>query len=110
MALKETFYISHGSPTLAIDETIPAWKFLTSWKEVFPERPSAILVISGHWDTSVPTVNVVNHNETIHDFGGFPRSMYKVCLFLCTFAVCLMSMISIIFILYDINFKLYLEI
>lgn len=81
MALKETFYISHGSPTLAIDETIPAWKFLTSWKEVFPERPSAILVISGHWDTSVPTVNVVNHNETIHDFGGFPRSMYKVCFY-----------------------------
>jgi 4,5-DOPA dioxygenase extradiol len=79
MALKETFYISHGSPTLAIDETIPAWKFLTSWKEVFPHKPSAILVISGHWDTSVPTVNVVNKNETIHDFGGFPRSMYKVC-------------------------------
>ncbi|GAU45762.1 hypothetical protein TSUD_24260 [Trifolium subterraneum] len=76
--LKETFYISHGSPAIAIDETIPAWKFLTSWKEVFPHRPSAILVISGHWDTSVPTVNVVNHNETIHDFvGDFPSSMFK---------------------------------
>jgi len=112
MALKETFYISHGSPTLAIDETIPAWKFLTSWKEVFAERPSAILVISGHWDTSVPTVNVVNHNETIHDFGGFPRSMYKVCLFVSIyFATCLMSMVSIIFRLYDDdNFKLHLEI
>ncbi|XP_004495442.1 extradiol ring-cleavage dioxygenase-like [Cicer arietinum] len=78
MALKETFYISHGSPTLAIDETIPAWKFLKQWKEVFPHRPSAILVISGHWDTSVPTVNVVQHNQTIYDFSGFPRSMYKL--------------------------------
>lgn len=82
MALKETFYISHGSPTLAIDETIPAWKFLKQWKEVFPHRPSAILVISGHWDTSVPTVNVVQHNQTIYDFSGFPRSMYKVSFFL----------------------------
>ncbi|XP_058744710.1 4,5-DOPA dioxygenase extradiol-like [Vicia villosa] len=78
MALKQTFYISHGSPELAIDETIPAWKFLTSWKQVFPQRPSSILVISGHWDTSVPTVNVVSRNETIHDFGGFPRRMYKL--------------------------------
>ncbi|XP_019419399.1 PREDICTED: extradiol ring-cleavage dioxygenase-like [Lupinus angustifolius] len=78
LKLKETFFISHGSPTLAIDESIPAWKFLNSWKEVFPEKPSSILVISGHWDTNVPTVNVVDQNETIHDFYGFPRAMYKL--------------------------------
>ncbi|RDY08237.1 4,5-DOPA dioxygenase extradiol, partial [Mucuna pruriens] len=78
MALKETFYISHGSPMLAIDDSIPAWKFLKSWKEVFPQKPSAILVISGHWDTDVPTVNVVDHNETIYDFYGFPKPMYKL--------------------------------
>ena len=87
MALKDTFYISHGSPELAIDDSIPAWKFLKSWKEVFPQRPSAILVISGHWDTAVPTVNVVDHNETIYDFYGFPRVMYTVC----TFCTCLVS-------------------
>lgn len=78
LRLKETFYISHGSPTLAIDESIPAWKFLKSWKEVFPVRPSSILIISGHWDTDVPTVNVVDKNDTIHDFYGFPAPMYKV--------------------------------
>ena len=79
LKLRDTFYISHGSPTLAIDESIPAWKFLKSWKEVCPQRPSSILVVSGHWDTDVPTVNVVDHNETIYDFYGFPRAMYKVC-------------------------------
>ena len=78
MAMKDTFYISHGSPTLAIDDSIEIRKFLKSWKQVFPQRPSAILVISGHWDTAVPTVNVVERNETIYDFYGFPRPMYQV--------------------------------
>lgn len=30
LKLKETFYVSHGSPTLAIDESIPAWNFFNS--------------------------------------------------------------------------------
>ncbi|KAK7314858.1 hypothetical protein VNO77_33386 [Canavalia gladiata] len=78
LRLKETFYISHGSPTLAIDDSIPARKFLKSWKELFPTRPSSILVISGHWDTHVPMVNVVDQNDTIYDFYGFPKEMYKL--------------------------------
>ncbi|CAK9165848.1 unnamed protein product [Ilex paraguariensis] len=80
MGLKETFYISHGSPTLSIDDSLPARHFLKSFKEkVFNQRPNSILVISGHWETSEPTVNVVSgRNETIYDFYGFPKSMYKV--------------------------------
>ncbi|KAL1319132.1 hypothetical protein HN51_071438 [Arachis hypogaea] len=78
MRMRETFYISHGSPELAIDESIPAWKFLKSWKEVCPQTPSSILIISGHWDTDVPTVNIVDRHETIYDFYGFPRAMYKI--------------------------------
>lgn len=80
MALKDTFYISHGSPTLSIDESIVARKFLQSWKkDVFGEKPKSILIISGHWDTTVPTVNVIQtNNDTIYDFYGFPKPMYQV--------------------------------
>ncbi|MED6203766.1 hypothetical protein PIB30_002533 [Stylosanthes scabra] len=78
MSLKNTFYISHGSPTLAIDESIEIRKVLKSWKQIFPHKPSAILLISGHWDTAVPSVNVVQRNETIYDFYGFPKSMYQI--------------------------------
>ncbi|XP_020206901.1 extradiol ring-cleavage dioxygenase [Cajanus cajan] len=80
MALKETFYISHGSPTLSIDETLEARKFLQSWKkDVFPQKPTSILVISGHWEAKVPTVNVVDSvNDTIYDFYNFPKQMYQL--------------------------------
>ena len=81
MALMETFYLSHGAPTLAIDETVPARKFFQSWKQsVYREKPSSILVISAHWETAQPTVNVVDRNDTIYDFYGFPKPLYQVLL------------------------------
>ena len=87
MALKDTFFISHGSPTLSIDESIEARKFLQSWKkDVFEERPKSILVISAHWETTVPTVNVIQTtNDTIYDFYNFPKPMYQVSFFLSLF-------------------------
>ncbi|RDX59377.1 4,5-DOPA dioxygenase extradiol, partial [Mucuna pruriens] len=80
MALKDTFFISHGTPLLAIDDTIFAREFLQAWKEdVFPQRPTSILVISSHWDSGVPSVNVIDSvNDTIYDFFGFPEKLYKL--------------------------------
>lgn len=81
--VKETFYISHGSPTLSIDDSIPARHFLKSFQQrVFPEKkPNSILVISAHWETTNPSVNVINGpSDTIYDFYGFPDPMYKVSL------------------------------
>ncbi|KAJ0040615.1 hypothetical protein Pint_27572 [Pistacia integerrima] len=75
----DTFYISHGSPTLSIDDSLEARHFLKAWKDkTFSEKPKAILVISGHWETDVPTVNTVEKHDTIHDFYGFPKEMYKL--------------------------------
>ncbi|KAL0436467.1 UNVERIFIED_CONTAM: 4,5-DOPA dioxygenase extradiol [Sesamum radiatum] len=78
--IKETFYISHGSPTLSIDDSLPARHFLKSFREkVLSEKPKAILIISGHWETTEPAVNAVSGpSETIYDFYGFPDVMYKL--------------------------------
>ncbi|KAK6142030.1 hypothetical protein DH2020_013859 [Rehmannia glutinosa] len=78
--IKETFYISHGAPTLSIDDSLPARHFLKSFQQkVFPEKPKAILIISGHWETSEPAVNAISGpSETIHDFYGFPDPMYRL--------------------------------
>ncbi len=69
-------FVSHGAPTLALEpgETGIAWRKLI---EQLPE-PSAILVISAHWETPIPTVSYVKQPETIHDFRGFPDEMYQL--------------------------------
>ncbi|XP_074311665.1 4,5-DOPA dioxygenase extradiol-like [Silene latifolia] len=80
MKINNTFFISHGSPRLSIDDSIPARDFLKGWKKQdYGQIPRAILVISGHWETAEPTVSAVDGIfDTIHDFYGFPASMYKL--------------------------------
>ncbi|XP_059315120.1 extradiol ring-cleavage dioxygenase-like [Lycium ferocissimum] len=81
LKIKETFFISHGSPTLSIDESLPARQFLKGFKERFlnHQKPNSILVISAHWETSEPTVNSIRgRHDTIHDFYGFPKPMYQL--------------------------------
>ncbi len=71
-----SLFVSHGAPTLPFND-VPARDFL---RELGPslERPRAILMVSAHWETDVPTLNAVAVNETIHDFGGFPRELYEI--------------------------------
>ncbi|KAI4369301.1 hypothetical protein MLD38_017757 [Melastoma candidum] len=77
--MDSTFYISHGSPLMSIDDTIPAGNFLKTWKQkVLTQVPKAILIISGHWETHVPSVNSVHRNDTIYDFYGFPKPMFQL--------------------------------
>ncbi|KAI3825366.1 hypothetical protein L1987_06849 [Smallanthus sonchifolius] len=81
MKIQDTFFISHGSPKLSIDESMPARHFLQSFQQkVYPPRPSSILVISGHWETSYPVVNVISDgpSDIIYDFWGYPKSMYQL--------------------------------
>ena len=40
--------------------------------------PRAIVVVSPHWETVLPTVGTASRLETIHDFGGFDRRLYEI--------------------------------
>lgn len=69
-------FVSHGAPTLAIQDN-PASHFLRGFGEELG-RPTAILVVSAHWDTASPQVTTAARLTTIYDFGGFERVLYTL--------------------------------
>lgn len=40
--------------------------------------PTAVLMVSPHWETDHPTVTTTTQPQTIHDFGGFDRRLYDI--------------------------------
>jgi 4,5-DOPA dioxygenase extradiol len=70
-------FLSHGAPTFPLTDA-PARYFLEGLAAELPRRPSAILVVSAHWETARPAVNAVAVNDTIHDFYGFPSELYRI--------------------------------
>lgn len=79
MSINKTFpslFVSHGAPTLAVEENETV-VFLRGLGAKLG-RPRAILCVSAHWGTLVPTVSEALKPETIHDFGGFPEALYRM--------------------------------
>jgi 4,5-DOPA dioxygenase extradiol len=72
-----SIFVSHGSPMLAIEDA-PARRFLQGLSALLPEKPKAILMISAHWERTRPGLSAPPRNETIHDFGGFPKALFDI--------------------------------
>ena len=74
--MQPSLFLSHGAPTLPLTDSAVR-DFLTGLGQSLA-RPSAILMVSAHWETTAPTVTLVDVNATIHDFYGFPRELYQL--------------------------------
>ena len=69
-------YIGHGAPWLLDD---PVWSSeLATWAGELP-KPSAILVISAHWESAPLTIGATDPSVgLIYDFGGFDAKYYNL--------------------------------
>lgn len=58
------------------------WKAMEAWlrglAELLPQRPKAIVVVSGHWEEPAFTVSTAAHPGMIYDYSGFPPHTYEL--------------------------------
>jgi aromatic ring-opening dioxygenase catalytic subunit (LigB family) len=81
-----TSFIPHGAgPCFFMEWTrgpADTWDKTAAWLKGLiadlPERPKAILVVSGHWEEQVFTVGSGAHPGLIYDYYGFPEETYRL--------------------------------
>ncbi len=69
-------FVPHGSPMFALQPG-PAGAAMSNVVARL-RTPRAIVVLSPHWETAVPTVGTATRLETLHDFGGFDPRLFEI--------------------------------
>lgn len=79
-------------PTLFVSHGGGPWPFVDGMREMFantakafaelpgrlPERPKAVLVITGHWEAPLFSVSTSEHPPMDYDYYGFPPHTYQL--------------------------------
>jgi aromatic ring-opening dioxygenase catalytic subunit (LigB family) len=81
-----TLYLPHGGgPCFFMDWKMgppDTWDRMKAWLASIggslPEPPQALLVISAHWEESVPTLITAPKHELLFDYYGFPKHTYEL--------------------------------
>ena len=73
-------YISHGGGPLPLlgdgshEELVTHLHYLST----IIEKPSAIVIISAHWEEKTTTITAGNNPPLIYDYYGFPKESYEI--------------------------------
>ncbi|MBN8808288.1 MAG: dioxygenase [Sphingomonas sp.] len=82
-----TLFVPHGGgPCFFMDPDggppDPMWQpmqsYLAGLIDSLPERPKAILLVSGHWEEAVATVHTGERPDLLFDYYGFPEHTYRL--------------------------------
>jgi aromatic ring-opening dioxygenase catalytic subunit (LigB family) len=82
-----TLFVPHGGgPCFFMDPAggppDPMWQpmqeYLAGLIASLPERPRAILMVSGHWEEKDVTVHAGNGQPLLYDYYGFPEHTYRL--------------------------------
>lgn len=83
--MQPTYFINHGGGPCFFLKSGPmraTWKpledYLGRFASSLDESPLALVVISGHWEEEVPTVNVSQAPPLLFDYQGFPEDTYQL--------------------------------
>src|SRR5690349_4710693 len=67
-------FLAHGSPQLLDDAS---WvRELHAWAQAMP-RPTAVLMLSAHWEARPPALGATTTVPLVYDFYGFPKRYYE---------------------------------
>lgn len=69
-------FVSHGAPTFALEPGLAGAQLRALGRAL--GQPRAIVVVSPHWMTRGIAVGAAARPQTVHDFGGFPRPLYRL--------------------------------
>jgi aromatic ring-opening dioxygenase catalytic subunit (LigB family) len=78
-----SLYIPHGGgPCFFMDDPGGTWtgmgEFLAALPASLPERPRAILIVSGHWETQGFALTGSARPPLVYDYYGFPPHTYQL--------------------------------
>ena len=78
--LSEVLFVSHGGGPLPLLGDPGHTEMVVCLKEIANHlrKPSAILVISAHWEEVQPTITFASQPSLIYDYYGFPEESYSI--------------------------------
>ncbi len=78
--LSPVMFIPHGGGPLPLMGDKSHERLILFLKEIAEElgEPSAIVLISAHWEEDQPAITGASHPEIIYDYNNFPPETYKI--------------------------------
>jgi aromatic ring-opening dioxygenase catalytic subunit (LigB family) len=81
--VQPTFYLPHGGgPCFFMEDPHGQWRGMESCFRSLPQRltvqPTAILIVSGHWETNGFALTASRQPTLVYDYYGFPPHTYQI--------------------------------